>query len=298
MSGSIDPSSLRIAVVGPGGIGSTFAFRLARAGHEVTVVARGTRLECLRRERAIVTVTGERAEVRVAERLDPATAWDLVLVTVLAAEVDVLLPDLAGSAAHAIMFMFNTFRPLDGLRDTVGAPRAVFGFPAIVAGLEDGRLASEILRRGAATTVSDRRWAAVFTAAGIPATTHPDMQSWLRTHAAFVVPVLLAGLRARLTGHGIDRREAADLARALREGLRLVRRLGNDVTPRPIALFGRLPVPVAAALLWTATRVPAFVRTSSVAPRDEPAALIDEMNSLAPQGTPALLAVRPAPIAG
>jgi len=31
---------MQIAIIGPGGIGSTFAFRLSRAGHDVTVIAR------------------------------------------------------------------------------------------------------------------------------------------------------------------------------------------------------------------------------------------------------------------
>ncbi|MCX4090996.1 ketopantoate reductase family protein [Nocardia sp. alder85J] len=290
---TIPPPRLRIAVIGPGGIGSTFAFQLSRAGHDVTVVARGARLECLRRDRAIVTTTGEHAAVHVAEVLDTTVSWDLVLVTVLVSETDVLLPRLADCAADAIMFMFNTFQPLDHLRDAVGAHRTVFGFPAVVASIRDGRLESDILRRGVASTVSEKRWATVFSDAGIPAAAHPDMQSWLRTHAAFIVPVLLAGLSAHRSGHGVDRREATVLAHALREGLGLVRRLGNTVTPGPIGVLGRLPVPMIATLLWMATRIPAFIRTSSVAPPDEPAVLIDEMISLAPQDIPALRAVRP-----
>ncbi|WP_435592162.1 hypothetical protein [Nocardia sp. bgisy118] len=107
------------------------------------------------------------------------------------------------------------------------------------------------------------------------------------------MPVLLAGQSAHRTGHGLGRREATALARALREGLSLVRQLGNTLTPSPIGILGRLPIVVIAALLWTATRLPVFVRTSSVAPTDELAALIDEMDSTAPPGTPALLAVRP-----
>ncbi|WP_437548032.1 2-dehydropantoate 2-reductase N-terminal domain-containing protein [Sorangium sp. So ce367] len=35
---------MRIAIIGPGAIGSTFAHALARAGHDVTVIARGQRL--------------------------------------------------------------------------------------------------------------------------------------------------------------------------------------------------------------------------------------------------------------
>ena len=72
-----------MAVVGTGRIGSTFAFHLARAGHDVTVVVRvgSPRLDQLRRNRAIVLDTGESAPVAVADRLDEAVAYDLVLVT-------------------------------------------------------------------------------------------------------------------------------------------------------------------------------------------------------------------------
>ncbi len=60
-----DAQRMKIAVLGPGGIGSTFAFQLARAGHDVTVVARGARLAHLKREQAIVLKSGELAAVRV-----------------------------------------------------------------------------------------------------------------------------------------------------------------------------------------------------------------------------------------
>lgn len=286
-------SGLRIAVVGPGGIGSTFAFQLARAGHDVTVIARGTRLQRLRRDEAIVTTIGEHAAVHVADELDTTTPWDLVLVTVLTSQVDALLPSLAASAAHTIMFMFNTFQPLDRLRDAVGSQRTVFGFPAIMAGIEEGRLSSTVFRRGARTTVSDDRWAKVFSATGIPSTTHPDMQSWLRTHAAVAVPLMMAGDSVHQRGRGLRRREAMQLARALREGLNLVRQLGNTLTPSPIAVLDHLPVQLLASLLWAVTRLPAFIKTTSMAPKGESATLIAEMNSTAPQGTPALLAVRP-----
>lgn len=69
---------MKIAILGPGGIGSTFAFQLARAGHDVTVVARGARLAYLEREQAIVKDTGERAAVRVQGPSSPGprgTSW-------------------------------------------------------------------------------------------------------------------------------------------------------------------------------------------------------------------------------
>lgn len=283
---------MQIAIVGPGGIGSTFAFQLSEAGHDVTVIARGTRLEQLRRTGAILTVEGERAAVHVSGELDARTDWDLVLVTVLVSQVDVLLPTLGAGAARSVMFMFNTFQSLDRLRDAVGPQRFSFGFPAFAAGLTDGRLSSAILRRGILTVVSNPFWAKVFTDAGIPATVHPDMQSWLRTHAAVAVPIMIAGSTALRRGTGISRTEAVKCARAMKEGLQLVRYLGNSITPAPVAVISRSPVPVLAALLWCLTRLGAFTRTIAISPTDEPRMLIDEMTSAAPGRTPALLAIR------
>ena len=47
------------------------------------------------------------------------------------------------------------------------------------------------------TTVTDADWARAFTAAGIVSVVDPDMQSWLRTHAAFVVPMMVLAHRVR-----------------------------------------------------------------------------------------------------
>jgi 2-dehydropantoate 2-reductase len=284
---------MQIAIIGPGGIGSTFAFQLSEAGHDVTVIARGARLEQLRDAGAIVTVDGDRATVRVSGELDTTTNWDLVLVTVLTSQVDVLLPALTASAAKSVMFMFNTFQSLDRLRDAVGPECFAFGFPAIAAGVNDGRLSSTIIRRGMLTTVSDPLWAKVFSDAGIPATVHPDMESWLRTHAVVAVPVIIAGSTALRGRTGIAMAEAVKLARAMKEGFALVRHLGNSVTPAPLALISRSPVAALATLLWLLTRLDVVTRTIGVAPADEARMLVDEMTSAWPEGTPALLAVRP-----
>jgi hypothetical protein len=78
---------MKIAIYGTGPIGSTFAFHMSTAGHEVTCIARGARLARLRAEGAIVMVDGRRAPITVAEALDPAVAFELVIVTVLAHRV-------------------------------------------------------------------------------------------------------------------------------------------------------------------------------------------------------------------
>jgi 2-dehydropantoate 2-reductase len=283
---------MKIAILGPGSIGSTFALHLARAGHEVTVVARGKRLEQLRRDEAIVSAAGERAEVRVHAALDTTTEWDLVLVTVLASQVDAVLAALTASAAKTVMFMFNTFESLDRLRDAVGSARFAFGFPAILATLDDGKLTSKVVTRGMPTTVTDATWAKVFTDAGIPAVVHADMESWLRTHAALVVPAMIAGITAYTRQAGVSWTEAMTLARAMEEGFCVVRELGNTITPKPMVMLSRLPTPMVATLLWTFSRIEAIRKTGAAGP-GEPRMLIDAMAAAAPGRTPTLLAVRP-----
>lgn len=284
---------MQIAIIGLGGIGSTFALQLSRASHDVTAIARGQRLAQIERDGAIVTAAGERAAVRVAAALDPTTPWDLVLVTVLAHQVDEVLPALQACAARKVMFMFNTFERLDRLRDAVGAERFTFGFPAILATLDrDGRLATKIVHRGLVTTVTDPSLAALFTAAGITACVHHDMESWLRTHAALVVPFMLGVARAHERHAGLSWGESRQLADGMDEGLALVRRLGNAITPPSMKVVACLPRATVAAVLWGASRLRSM-RASGAAGTREPRALIDAMQAVAPGEIPKLLALRP-----
>jgi 2-dehydropantoate 2-reductase len=124
-SNRVPSSRLRIAVIGVGGIGSTFAFQLARqGGHEVTAIARpgSSRLQQLRRDNAIVDNKGQRADVLVAEALDEGIPYDLILVALQAQQVDGVLSGLQRSRALWIQFMFNNFDP-ERLRDAMGEHR-------------------------------------------------------------------------------------------------------------------------------------------------------------------------------
>ncbi len=283
---------MKIAIVGTGSIGSTFALHLSRAGHDVTVVARGARLAQLQGDGAIVTASGERAAVTARPALDAATPYDLALVTVLASQVDAVLPDLAASAARRVMFMFNTFEPLGRLRDAVGRERFAFGFPAILATLKDGRLTSTVVTAGQITTVTDAAWAEVFTRAGIASVVTDDMESWLRTHAAMIVPFMAATFVAYTRGTGLSWDEAKRYAGALSAGFALVRDLGNRVIPAPMAVLARMPRAGAAAMFWTITRTPSLVALGVLGP-GEARTLVDMMAAAAPGKVDALLAVRP-----
>jgi 2-dehydropantoate 2-reductase len=284
---------MQIAIYGTGPIGSTFAFHLARAGHDVTCIARGARLAQLRSEGAIVTVSGQRAPVKPAETLEAATPFDLVIVTVLAHKVDAVLPALQASAARTIMFMFNQFESLDRLRDAVGAQRFAFGFPAILAGLQEGKLQAKIYARGQTSIASEARWAELFSAAGIATTVEPDMQGWLRTHAVLIATMMPMAVQAHDRGAGIGWGEAMTYARALREGFALVERLGDRIKPGAMRALQKAPTLAVAVLWWVFSRTRLARDIGAIGPA-EPRALADAMIAAAGlQPTPSLRAIRP-----
>lgn len=282
-------SRLRIAVVGGGRIGSALAFRLAgRGGHDVTVVARpgSLRLEQLARDGAVVDVDGARAAVRVADRLDEQTAYDLVVVTLLAHQAEPLLPALRSSAAGGILFMFNTFEP-ERLRAAVGPERCAFGMPFLQSNLDgDGRLKVVIGAAGQKTILSEKRWVDAFDAAGLPARIEPDMPLWLRCHVPFCVAFESVSVAGERRGGGASWSDALRLARGVHASFSLIKGLGFAIYPQAKRRIDGSPPWVMAAVLWVMSRVRPF-RELLATGEAECRALVDVMAAAAP---PALVA--------
>ena len=300
MSIPAHPSPLRIAVLGSGNIGSTVAFQLAGSGgHDVTVIARpgSKRLEQLRRDDAIVDVQGRRANVRVTDRLDEATAFDLVVVTLLGHQVDAVLPALRRSASRCVQFMFNTFDP-ERLQEAVGPERCAFGMNFVQATLDPtGRLKATIGAAGQKTLMDRQRWADLFNAAGLPAAVEPDMASWLRCHVPICVAFESVAVAGVNRGGGASWREALILARGVHRSFELIRSLGQPIHPRSKRLIDRSPASVLAVALWSMSRVRSF-RELLATGKAECAALVDVMVAAAPLAdapvdTTAIAAMKP-----
>ena len=280
--------TLRIAVLGAGRIGSTFAFQLARAGHhEVTVIARpgSTRLRQLQRDGGIVNVAGERAELRVLDALDEQTPYDLLIVTVLAHQVDAVLPALRRSAGKCVLFMFNNFDP-ERLQNAVGVERCCFGMPFLQANFDgDGRLEAKIGAAGQKSLLGQQRWVDVFLAAGLPAVLEPNMLLWLRCHVPLCIAfesVSIAGVRR---GGGASWGESMTIARGVHESFTLIQRLGYKIYPPGKALLKASPASVIGGMLWSMSRIKSF-RELLATGIDECRGLVDALVLAAPKANP------------
>ena len=292
-------SPLSIAVIGAGKIGSTFAYQLARAGHDVTVIARpaSLRLQQLRRDQGIILKTGERAEVCVADKLDEEAAYNLVVVTTPAHQVDAVLPALHRSKAQWVQFMFLTFEP-ERLRDAIGH-RCSFGMPAVMAMTDsEGRLKPAIIS-SMKTKHGDQRWAELFSSAGIPSAFEPEMALWLRCETPLTAAIQSIAVAGQRGGGGATWAEAKAVARGLHGGFGIVKGLGYRLYPYTKSTMYAIPNFLIAFLLWVLSRIPAM-RENLATGLNECRALIDTMVAAAAKATPplpaaakALLAIKP-----
>ena len=286
---AVSPSrSLNIAVIGLGGIGSGFAFQMANTGrHNVTVVARpgSARLEQLKRDQGIIRSDGSRADVTIMDALDEQTPYDLVIVTLLAHQVDAVLPSLERSAAKCVLFMFNNFDP-ERLQAAMGPDRCAFGMPFIQAFLApDGKLNLTIGAGGQKNKISSQLLVDLFIAAGLPAVLEPNMLLWLRCHTPLCIAfqsVSVAGMRR---GGGASWAESMVLARGMQETFALIKGLGYTLYPSGKALLSASPQWIVAAILWSMSRIRSF-RELLATGAGECRALVAVVVAAAPRANP------------
>ena len=278
---STDGARLSIAVIGVGGIGSTFAYQLARAGHDVTAVARpgSRRLQQLHRDQGVLCTSGERAALRVADRLDDEVPYDLVVVTTLSHQVDAVLPALERSKARCVHFMFNIFDP-ERLRTAIGEDRCSFGMPFVMANLDAEGMLHSTITDSRKTLHGDKRWVALFNAAGMPSAFEPDMPLWLRCHVPLCIAFESISVAGQRRGGGASWAEAMTVARGVHGGFAIIQGLGRRLYPASKSVIHASPTAVLAGFLWSVSRIASF-RDLLATGENECRALADDLVSAA-----------------
>ena len=246
---------MRILVLGAGVIGSVYAGKLLAAGHDVVLLARGSRLVDLQAHGLVLedAESGNRSVVPVSSVGEPAAGdvFDLVLVPVRAEQLTSTLPILTGMNDDSpVLFFGNTANRQAELRATLGE-RALFGFPA-AGGTRDGQVVRYVLISQQKTMLGEpdgttsprvRHLQSALEEAGFPTRISADIEDWLLAHAAFVVPIAFALYRVG----GDPVRLAADPASmrlmvlATRQAFTALRATGNDEIPTNLRILYRLP---------------------------------------------------------
>ena len=280
---------MKILVFGAGVLGSLYAARLHRAGHEVALYARGSRLTALTANGVQLehALTGMKETVRVPVigEVDAETTYDLVLVLVRADQLAVAAHSLADHrASRSVLFMVNNPAGIEALRRTVGAERLLLGL-AGADGYREGDTVKYIVlsRMLQPTTIGAplgggtarlRETCTALRSAGFPVAVNRHMDAWYKFHAAWVTPVAYAIYAARASGSDLAGRP--DLVResvdATRELWRALEDLGYRLTPTRLRLIRILPrwilVPAITGFMRTELADAAAVRHTEAAPQE------------------------------
>ncbi|MEV0278735.1 2-dehydropantoate 2-reductase N-terminal domain-containing protein [Streptomyces sp. NPDC050610] len=265
---------MKLLVYGAGVCGSLLSARLHEAGLDVSLLARGERLAALRRHGLQLAEEDSPAVRRVPVPVveHPAGGYDLTAVLVRAHQVDAVLESLSDLEGD-VLFLHNWAAGAEPLGAAIGHERVLLGFPPALAG---GTMDGDVIRYRATSFMTSRvpmpigepdgrttprleRVVREFRTAGINTKAEPRMDGWLKTHAAFEVPL---GQAAHAAGGPVS---LADDPEAVRGMLRLIRQnlaaMPTPPVPRAFAALQRLPEGLLVALLRRFLRSPTAVRS-------------------------------------
>jgi 2-dehydropantoate 2-reductase len=203
---------MRIAIYGTGGVGAAFGVRLARAGHDVALLARGEHLAALRRDGLTVHMpAGTLHAVPAVATDDPAEVGpvDAVLIALktwqLPAAAAAMGP-LLGAETFVVPLQ-NGVEAADVVAGVIGRERVVGGTCGTISYVESPGVIRTIGRGNWLTfgeldhrpSERTRRLKAAFDATDAKATIADDIHAQLWEKFAFVVPLGGVGAVARVT---------------------------------------------------------------------------------------------------
>lgn len=252
---------MRILVYGAGNIGALYAALLTESGQDVSILARGERLAEIRDRGVQLEEVGTGKQtlvpVRAVETLDADDQYDLVLVVLPKNGVSEVLPTLAANRrTPSVMFFGNNAAGPGDMIEALGRERVLLGFPGAAGVGQHHRIRYLILSaREQPTTLGEfdgsrspriEAIAQALETAGFPVSICPDMDAWLKTHAAEIVPTVCAFYMAGGDAGRLSRTPDALvlMLRAIREGYRVLAALGIPILPRSHRIFRWIPEPL------------------------------------------------------
>ena len=254
----------RILVYGAGPVGSILAYQLQDARLDVTVLARGQRLEYIQRYGVMLepsdTGRATSRKVNVIDRLFPEDAYDLVIVAVGKNHYSRVLPYLSANIyTPNVLFLGNN---VEGSREMVrllGRDRVLLGFP-FMNGTIEGRAVKYKTAEKTSISIGELDGGAserltwirgLLEGAGFNVVVNRDMEAWLKYHAAVILPLACAYNKAGrdvrdLTG---NREGLTDAVKAMREGFSVLKELGYPFALESLKRLEGLPMMLAVPYL-------------------------------------------------
>ncbi len=249
---------MKILIFGAGVIGSLYGALLAEAGYDVSVYARGRRLESLARDGLQYKSKGKirKAPVKALSRLEPEACYDFVFLTVRENQLHAALEELRKNSSPTIVTMVNSLETYDQWEAICGAGRIIPAFPGAGGGFDGSVLDAALTPRLIQPTTfgktdgRERDLARVLRRAKIPVQIVPDMHAWQLCHLAMVVPIADAYYESADPGNaGRDAALMRKTAKRIRDNLNAIVARKLRLSPGKMQAFRLLPVPLVGRIL-------------------------------------------------
>ena len=242
---------MRILIFGAGVIGSLYAALLVETGYDVSVYARGRRLEILTKDGLLIKRKGKirKAPIKVISKLEAEDCYDLVFLTVRENQLHAALKELQQNCSPTIVTMVNSLENYDEWEVICGTGRIIPAFPGAGGGFEGSVLNAALTPRLIQPTTfgktegKERALARVLHGAKIPYQIVPDMHAWQLCHLAMVVPIADAYYESvDPKNAGRDAALMRKTAERIRDNLNAITAQKIRLSPLKMQLFRLLPV--------------------------------------------------------
>jgi len=303
---------MKILVYGAGVIGSIYAAKLKDAGNTVSILARGENASELKKKGIILeeafnkkrTVT----KVEVVGSLIPQDTYDVIIIAVRGNQLESVLPDIAKNRyAKQIVFLLSIPQGIGLIAKQVGKERVVIGFPGVGGWHKNEAIMYSISPKfvqpttfGTVERITSSQLTSlieIFKNAGFPVVVNNNMDAWLKTHIAWIIPLEAALYITNCNNYILSkqRENVALMIDAIREGFTVLNTLKIPLTPPFIKhFFGMIPKPLLVTLmqLWfSSKKCEVFMVGHAKAAPDEVKYLADTFKKFAQKAqvnTPAL----------
>ena len=293
-------TNTKILVYGAGVIGSIFAGMIAQKGYDVTVLARGKRLQELN-DNGLILVNALNNKklvipLKTTDVLHENDVYDYIIVVVQNTQIDDILPILSKNKSSNIVFVVNNPSGYDKWIEAVGIERIMIGFPSAGGVRKNGEV-HYFVGKGFAklfqsTTFGELdgvrterliRLVKIFKHAGFQPSISKSMDAWQKTHVAVILPLSIALCKYQANNYELSKsyNSIKQVVLDTREGFRMLKSMGIKIEPKKLNFY-YLPlfIIVPVLMLLMKTKMVEVMAPHTIVAKEEIEALEMQFKSL------------------
>lgn len=239
---------MKILVYGAGVLGSYLAHVLIRGGNDVTLLARNERFKELKKNGLVIhhyiqcktTID----KVKVIDSLSSDDVYEIIFVVMQYTHLNSILPYLSNNQSSNIIFVGNNADPNAiknyMLKHSCNEKHIAFGFQSTGGRRENGKvICARIMGQMELGGLDgDLSWKNIIDKAFMNAkyklTYFDDMDSWLKSHIALIMPLCYASYACNGNLHKVakSKKLLTQIIKAIDEGYKVLESLGYSILPK------------------------------------------------------------------